>query len=53
MNHGMGEAQSNEEKMSKIIIKDGMTKETKNQAFNLSLHKISTKRNDNLKITLK
>jgi hypothetical protein len=53
MNHGMQEAQSDEEKMSKIIIKDGMTKQAKNQALDLSLHKISAKHNDNLKTTLK
>ncbi len=49
----MGEAQFDEEEMSKVIIKDGMTKQAKNQALNLSLNKILAKRNDNLKTTLK
>ncbi len=49
----MGEAQFHEEKMSKIIIKDEITKQAKNQTLNLNLHKILTKRNNNLKTTLK
>jgi hypothetical protein len=53
MSRGMGEAQFDEEEMSKVIIKDGMTKQAKNQALNLSLNKILAKRNDNLKTTLK
>ncbi len=33
MSCGMGETQSNEEKMSKAILKYGMTKQAKNQTF--------------------
>jgi hypothetical protein len=33
MSYGMGEAQFGEEKMSKAILKDGMTTQAKNQAL--------------------